>query len=40
MGDVEIDLRNRGVKRSKTRALCRTKWVSVVREAKVKFKRL
>jgi ribosomal protein L12E/L44/L45/RPP1/RPP2 len=37
MDDVELNV-NRGVKRSRTRALDRTEWASVVREARDKLK--
>jgi hypothetical protein len=37
---VESDLRNMGVKRWRSRALDRTEWASVVREAKAKLKGL
>jgi hypothetical protein len=40
MDDVELVLRNMGVKIWRTRALDRTEWVSVVREAKAKLKGL
>jgi ABC-type molybdenum transport system ATPase subunit/photorepair protein PhrA len=40
MNDVEIDLRNVGLKRWRKRALDRIKWASVVREARVKLKGL
>jgi len=35
--DVELDLRNMGVKRWRTRGADRMKWTSVVREAKAKL---
>jgi hypothetical protein len=38
--NVNLNLRNRGVKRWRTRALDRTEWASVIREAKAKLKRL
>jgi hypothetical protein len=38
MDDVESDLRNMDVKSSRTRALDRVDWASVVREAKDKLK--
>jgi hypothetical protein len=38
--DVESDLRNMGVKRWRPRALDRTEWASIVREAKAKLKGL
>jgi hypothetical protein len=38
--DVELDLKNIGVKRWRTRALDRTEWASVVREIKAKLKGL
>jgi hypothetical protein len=37
MDDVKLDLKNKGVKRRRTRALDRTEWASVMREAKVKL---
>jgi hypothetical protein len=40
MDDVASDLRNMGVKRWRSRALDRTEWVSIVREAKAKLKGL
>ena len=40
MDGVELDLRNMGVKRWKARALDRTEWASVVREAETRLKRL
>jgi hypothetical protein len=38
MDDVEMDLRNIGVKRWRSRALDRAEWASVVREAMAKLK--
>jgi hypothetical protein len=38
MDDVELDLRNMGVKRWRARGLDRTEWASVVREDKAKRK--
>jgi hypothetical protein len=38
--DVESDLRNMGVKRWKSRALDRTEWAPIVREAKTKLRTL
>jgi hypothetical protein len=38
--DVESDLRNMGVKRWRSRALDRTEWTSIVREAKARLKGL
>jgi hypothetical protein len=38
MNDVELDLKNMGVKRRKTGALTRKEWTSVVREAKPNLK--
>jgi hypothetical protein len=40
MDDIEMDLRNVGLKGLRTRALARTEWVSVVRKAKAKSKGL
>jgi hypothetical protein len=40
MADVESDCRNVGVERWRTRAMERTKWESVVREAMAKLKGL
>jgi hypothetical protein len=40
IGDVESDLRNMGVKRWRSRALDRTEWTSIMREAKAKLKGL
>ena len=37
---VDMEWRNRGVQRWRTRALDRTRWTSVVRKAKVKLKGL
>lgn len=34
MGDVDFDLRNKGVKRWRTTALDRKEWVSVIRETR------
>lgn len=38
MDDVELGLRNMGVKKLGTRALDRTEWASALREYKVKLK--
>jgi len=38
INDVEDDLRKLGVKRWRTKALDREKWVSIIREAKAKLK--
>lgn len=38
MADVELDLRNRGIKRRRKRSLDRTEWAAVVSEAKAKLK--
>jgi hypothetical protein len=38
MDDAESDFKNMGVKRWRTRALDRTEWASVVREAKARLK--
>jgi hypothetical protein len=38
MGDVDFDLRNKGVKRWRTTALDRKEWVSVMREDKARRK--
>jgi hypothetical protein len=38
INDVEDDLRKRGVKRCRTKALDRVEWASIVREAKAKLK--
>jgi hypothetical protein len=40
MDDVELDLRNMGVRRWRTRTVDRTEWASVVREAEAKLKGL
>jgi hypothetical protein len=40
MDDVELDLRDVGVKRWRIRALDRTEWASVVTEAKTRLKGL
>jgi hypothetical protein len=37
MADVELDLRDVGVKKCRTRALDRIAWASVMRKAKAKF---
>jgi hypothetical protein len=38
MDDVELDLKNMGMKRQRTGALDRIEWASVMREAKAKIK--
>ena len=38
--DVEDDLRKRGVKRWRAKALNREEWASIIREAKAKLKGL
>jgi hypothetical protein len=40
MDVVEVDLRNMGVKRWRTRALDRTEWASVMREANAELQGL
>jgi len=40
MVDVGLGLRNMGVKELRIRALDRTEWVSLIREAKAKLKKL
>jgi hypothetical protein len=40
LDDVELDLRNMGVKRWRTRALYRTEWASIMGEAKAKLQGL
>jgi len=40
MNDVELDLRNIGVTKWRTRVLDRTKWAPVVRKAKTKLSEL
>jgi hypothetical protein len=38
MDDVELDLKNMGMKRQRTGALDRIEWASLMREAKAKIK--
>jgi hypothetical protein len=40
MDYVELDFRNMGIKRWRTRAFDRTEWTSVMREAKAKLNEL
>jgi hypothetical protein len=37
MEDAELDLRNMGMRRWRTRGVDRIKWISVMREAKAKL---